>query len=102
MKEARIYSPNEGVKIPMPFVNKKTVREAQAKLTGEYLANPAIANMADIVPWVQYDRVSTSAGANTQTQYVFFQQPLGTNNKTKIDTNMEQVIRFLDPDWMDV
>lgn len=105
MKEARIYSPNEGLVLPMPKVNKKTVTEAQQKLASEYgthIANPAIANMADIVPWVQYDRVSTAAGANTATQYVFFQQPIGTNNKTKIDTNMEQVMRLPDPEWMDV
>lgn len=98
-------SVNEGMLADTIIDNWKKGRAAKKRieeLRAAKVANPALANITDLVPWVQYDRVSTAAGATTSTQYVFFQQPIGTNNKTKVDTNMEQVMRLPDPEWMDV
>lgn len=76
--------------------------KGKMKRNKPFVVNPALANITDLVPWAIYDRVTTAAAANTLTQYVFYQQPIGTNSKTKIDTNMEQVMRLPDPEWMDV
>lgn len=61
--------------------------------------NPIAPNQADIVKWVLYDRFIFAAGTTVPNNFKFFTQPIGTNNKTKIDTNMDQVQRLADPLW---
>lgn len=81
----------------------KTIDELLAEMEGGgRQSNPALANITDLVPWAIYDTNRTSAGANTSAQYVFFNQPIGTNNKTKVDTNLEQVMALANPEWIDV
>lgn len=90
------------VKTKHVSITKRDRLEMGGKLIEGYQENPALANITDLVPWVLYDRVTGAAGTNTQTQYTFFQQPIGQNSKTKADTNLEQVMRLPDPEWMDV
>lgn len=63
---------------------------------------PIMPNMTDAVNWSLYDRVVTAAGANTLPLYVFYSIPMNTGGKTKNDTNLEQVQRLPDPEWMNV
>jgi hypothetical protein len=61
--------------------------------------NPIAPNQADIVKWILYDRFQFAAGTTVPNNFKFFTQPIGTNNKTKIDTNLDQVQRLPDPLW---
>jgi hypothetical protein len=63
------------------------------------LQNPIAPNQADIVQWLIYDRFIFAAGTTVPNNFQFFTQPIGTNAKTKVDTNMEQVQRLPDPLW---
>lgn len=63
---------------------------------------PIMANTADIVNWWLYDRNVVAAGANTGARIVYFNVPIGGAGKTKEDTNLEQVQRLADPQWMNV
>lgn len=63
---------------------------------------PIMPNTADIVNWWLYDRNIVAAGANTGNRIVFFNVPIGGAGKTKEDTNLEQVQRLPDPQWMNV
>jgi len=64
--------------------------------------NPIAPNQADLVNWNIYDRWTVAAATATPSQFKFFTQPIGTNSKTKTDTNMEQVQRLPDPQWANV
>jgi hypothetical protein len=61
--------------------------------------NPIAPNQADIVKWVLYDRFQFAPGTTVPSNFKFFTQPIGTNAKTKIDTNLDQVQRLPDPLW---
>lgn len=61
--------------------------------------NPIAPNQADIVKWVIYDRFQFAPSTTVPNQFQFFTQPIGTNNKTAVDTNMQQVQRLPDPQW---
>jgi hypothetical protein len=61
--------------------------------------NPIAPNQADIVKWILYDRFIFAAGTTVPNNFKFFTQPIGTNGKTKIDTNLDQVQRLPDPLW---
>jgi len=61
--------------------------------------NPIAPNQADIVKWVLYDRFQFAASTTVPNNFKFFTQPIGTNNKTKTDTNLDQVQRLPDPLW---
>jgi len=64
--------------------------------------NPILPNAADIVNWVVYDTYKVAANTSIGANYNYFTQPIGTNSKTKMDTNLEQVQRLPDPQWMNV
>jgi hypothetical protein len=51
------------------------------------------------VKWILYDRFQFAAGTTVPNNFKFFTQPIGTNAKTKIDTNLDQVQRLPDPLW---
>lgn len=61
--------------------------------------NPIAPNQADIVQWLIYDRFQFAPATTVPNQFQFFTTPIGTNGKTQIDTNMEQVQRLPDPQW---
>jgi hypothetical protein len=61
--------------------------------------NPIAPNQADVVQWILYDRFQFAPGTTVPSNFKFFTQPIGTNNKTKVDTNMDQVQRLADPLW---
>jgi hypothetical protein len=61
--------------------------------------NPIAPNQADIVKWVLYDRFIFAAGTTVPNSFQFFTMPIGTNAKTKADTNLDQVQRLPDPLW---
>ncbi len=77
------------------FYRKKAIPQHRQK-------NPISPNQTDLVNWVLYDRVTTAAAANTAARNIFYNQPIGAAGKTKEDTNMEQVQRLPDPQWMNV
>lgn len=62
-------------------------------------SNPIAPNQADVVKWVIYDRFQFAASTTVPNSFQFFTQPIGTNNKTQVDTNMQQVQRLPDPQW---
>lgn len=62
-------------------------------------SNPIAPNQADVVNWVLYDRFQFAPSTTIPNKFQFFTQPIGTNNKTKTDTNMDQVQRLPDPLW---
>lgn len=64
--------------------------------------NPIVPNAADIVNWPVWDTFAVAAATSMGASFDFFTQPIGTNNKTKINTNLEQVSRLPDPQWMNV
>ena len=61
--------------------------------------NPIAPNQADIVKWILYDRFQFAPSTTVPNNFKFFTQPIGTNNKTKVDTNLDQVQRLPDPLW---
>lgn len=61
--------------------------------------NPIAANQADYVNWVIYDRISFAAAATINQLVKLFVQPIGTNSKTKVDTNLTQVSVLEAPQW---
>ena len=61
--------------------------------------NPIAANMADLVNWPLWDTITAAAAANTLTSYTFYNQPIGTNSKTKNDTNLTQVSQLPAPQF---
>lgn len=64
--------------------------------------NPIVPNAADIVNWILWDTYKVAASTTIGASFQFFTQPIGTNSKTAMDTNMEQVQRLPDPQWMNV
>ena len=70
--------------------------------------NPIAVNSADIVQWQLYDSTddnvtgNTGANAVTAAQYTFFNVPIGQSGKTKAQTNLEQVSKLSDPQFMNV
>lgn len=66
------------------------------------LRNPIQPNAADLVQWQLYDRNTTAVNTATSSLYTYFNVPIGQNSKTKADTNMEQVSRLPDPQFMNV
>lgn len=105
---------NFGVKVPL--IGKDEEKELKGrigkkqKLNGALKAgkgrtrrsNPIIPGMADYSNWVLYDRNVFAAGSNVPTNFKFFTQPIGQNNKTKVDTNLELVSQLPQPYWMNV
>lgn len=63
--------------------------------------NPIMEGVADVLPWILYDRLTTAANTLTAVEYDFFTTPIG-GAKGKQDTNLEQVSRLPDPQWMNV
>lgn len=61
--------------------------------------NPIAPNQADYVNWILYDRISFAASAVVGQLVKLFVTPIGTNNKTKVDTNLEQVSSLPAPQW---
>lgn len=61
--------------------------------------NPIAANMADLVNWTLWDTITAAAAAATATSYTFYNQPIGTNSKTKNDTNLTQVSQLPAPQF---
>jgi hypothetical protein len=88
-----------------PFGGRKTQIQSgygkYVKSRGR-IHNPIAANMADIVNWILYDRITYAASATIPQLFRLFVAPIGTGAKTKSDTNMEQVSRLPDPEWMNV
>lgn len=89
-------------------INKRTGKVGfKTKLTDffqkarrrHYLQNPIAPNQADIVQWVIYDRFQFAASTTIPNDFRFFTTPMNSNNKTQVDTNMEQVARLPDPLW---
>lgn len=70
-----------------------------AKRKSSKLENPIAPNQADIVKWILYDRFVFQASTTIPNNFKFFTQPIGTNGKTKVDTNLDQVQRLPDPLW---
>jgi hypothetical protein len=64
--------------------------------------NPISPNQADYVNWILYDRISYAASATVPNLSKLFVAPIGTNNKTKVDTNLELVSSLPAPQWMNV
>lgn len=64
--------------------------------------NPIMPNSADIVNWILYDRFTFAQAATIPNRFQFFTQPIGTNSKTKVDTNLELVQQLAAPLWMNV
>lgn len=58
--------------------------------------NPIEEGRADIVPWIFYDRLFTSANTVSSVEYDFFTQPQ-SGAKFKQDTNLEQVSVLAQP-----
>lgn len=61
--------------------------------------NPISPNQADYANWVFYDRLSYAAAAIVPQIAKLFVVPIGSNNKTKVDTNMTQVSVLEAPFW---
>lgn len=61
--------------------------------------NPIAAGMADIVPWILYDRINVANGATTAIRYQLFTVPDGSGGKTERDTNMTEVGKLPAPQW---
>jgi hypothetical protein len=60
------------------------------------LRNPVVKDIADIQPWMYYDRLTAAQGASPAQQLLFFTTPL-SSTKTKLDTNLKQAGRLPDP-----
>ena len=96
-----------GAHVEIPFNHlggrvklKNAISEyAQAAKRRVKRENPIAPNQADIVKWVLYDRFIFAPGTVVPNNFKFFTQPIGTNGKTKIDTNLDQVQRLPDPIW---
>ena|ERR1700722_12944444 len=58
--------------------------------------NPIEEGRADIVPWLLYDRLFTSAATATSVEYDFFTTPIG-GAKYQQDTNLTQVQQLPNP-----
>ena len=61
--------------------------------------NPISPNQADYVNWPLYDRISVAASGVWPQLTKLFVVPIGTNSKTKVDTNLEQVSTLAAPQW---
>jgi len=72
------------------------VKAAKRRIRG---TNPIAPNQADIVNWILYDRIAFAASAVIPNLVKLFVTPIGGNNKTKVDTNLDQVSRLPDPLW---
>jgi hypothetical protein len=61
--------------------------------------NPIAPNQADYVNWVLYDRISFSPDTTINQLFKLFVTPIGTNSKTKVDTNLDQTSTLDAPQW---
>lgn len=75
---------------------KDFMKAAKRRIRG---TNPIAPNQADIVNWILYDRIAFAASAVIPQLTKLFVTPIGTNSKTKVDTNLDQVSRLPDPLW---
>lgn len=64
-----------------------------------YKRNPIAANQADYVNWILYDRITVAAAATWNQITKLFVLPIGSSNKTKVDTNLTQVSTLEAPQW---
>jgi hypothetical protein len=80
-------------------IKTKLTEFVKAARRQKFQKNPIAPNQADIVKWVIYDRFQFAPGTTVPNNFKFFTQPIGTNNKSKTDTNMDQVQRLPDPLW---
>jgi len=103
------YSIGQQMRLKNEAVNKALaeIGGVEKLSTSKYRANkkkfnqnPIVPNMADYVNWVLYDRLVTAAGGSIPTNFKFFTVPIGTNSKTKVDTNLDQVSQLPQPYWM--
>lgn len=98
------------------FASDHTVKQDQAQMGNEEILttalqrarrqhiapNPIVPNMADYVNWLLYDRYIVAAGSAVPVNFQLFTVPIGTNNKTKVDTNLDLVSQLPQPYWMNV
>lgn len=82
------------------FADLLSAWKRRAKFASSKKMNPIAPGLADIVNWILYDRNNFAAGATVPANFKFYTQPIGTANKTKADTNLDQVQRLPDPLWM--
>lgn len=85
---------------------KSLYEKAKKKARG---ANPIMANTADYVNWVFYDRTNFGVSTATGPLFQFFTQPngqgtaaVGSGAKTFADTNLSQVQQIDAPGWANV
>jgi hypothetical protein len=71
---------------------ERAIRQSNKKRN----TNPIEEGRADIVPWILYNRLFTSAGSTTAVEYDFFTTPIG-GAVTKQDTNLGQVSTLEQP-----
>jgi hypothetical protein len=72
------------------------LRAAKARA---FRQNPISPNQADYVNWILWDRVTYAASAVVPNLQKLFVAPIGTNSKTKVDTNLELVSSLPAPQW---
>jgi hypothetical protein len=61
--------------------------------------NPIAPNQADYVNWILYDRISFAPDTTINQLFKLFVTPIGTNSKTKVDTNLDQTSQLDAPQW---
>lgn len=98
-EHGKVITGNNKVGLRIPFGKYFT---AAKKLASGRRSNPVAPNQADLVSWIIWDRITVAANATFAANYKFFTTPIGQSSKTKIDTNMTQVSRLEDPQWMNV
>lgn len=103
LRNARANAPGGNITLVSKFSDSYGKDSFLASLRKRAFAkNPIMPNTADIVNWVVYDTYKVAAGASVGASFNFYTQPIGTNSKTKMDTNLEQVQRLPDPQFMNV
>ena len=81
-----------GIKLSMDDFLRVAQRRAR-------VSNPIAPGQADIVNWVLYDRKAYAVNTATDAILRLFTIPVGTSNKTFVDTNLTQVSKLEDPQW---
>lgn len=103
LRSARANAPSGNITLVSKFSDSYGKDSFLASLRKRaFTKNPIMPNTADIVNWVVYDTYKVAAGASVGASFNFYTQPIGTNSKTKMDTNLEQVQRLPDPQFMNV
>lgn len=77
---------------------RKAIREGNSNEVFRLIRrhkNPVVPDLADVQPWMYYDRLTAAAGASPG-NLLFFTTPL-SSTKSKLDTNLKQAGRLPDP-----